>query len=98
VEVFSQDVEKPYTIIGELKMTFTAELSNEKALNRMKEGAQEVGADALIGFEREVLEPGISRAFDEPTKRKARHQPLEVSRFETGVEKVLLRGLAVRYR
>jgi len=98
VEVFSQDVEKPYTIIGELKMTFSPELSDEEMVNRMKEISQGIGADAIIGFKREVVEIAIPGVFPEPIKRKARHQPLDISSPEAKEERVLLRGLAIRYR
>jgi hypothetical protein len=98
VEVFSEDVEKPYTIIGELKMVFSPELGDEEMVNRMKEVARGVGADAIVGFEREVVEVAIPEAFPEPIKRKARHQPLDISSPEANEEKILLRGLVIRYR
>jgi ABC-type thiamine transport system substrate-binding protein len=100
VEVFSHDVDKPYTIIGELKMTFSPELSHEEMVNRMKGVSREIGADAIIGLEREEVEVEIPRVFEEeePIKTKARHQPLDVPRPEAREEKILLRGLAVRYR
>jgi hypothetical protein len=97
-EVFTEDVGKPYTVIGELKVTFPPELDDEEMVNRMKEVAQEIGADAIIGLERKVVEIAIPRVFPEPIRRKARHQPLDISRPEAAEEKVLLRGLAVRYR
>lgn len=97
-EVFTKDVGKPYTVIGELKVTFPPELDDEEMVNRMKEVAQEIGADAIIGLEREVVEIAIPRVFPEPIRRKARHQPLDISHPEAAEEKVLLRGLAVRYR
>jgi len=98
VEVFSHDVDKPYTIIGELKMTFSPELSHEKMVNRMKGVLREIGADAIIGLEKEEVEVEIPGVFEEPIKTKARHEPLDVSRPEAREEKILLRGLAVRYR
>ena len=98
VEVFSKDVEKPYTIIGELKMAFPPELGDEEMVNRMKGVAQGVGADAIVGFEREVVEEGIPGVSPEPIKRKARHQPLDISSPEAKEEKILLRGLVIRYR
>jgi len=91
-------VEKPYTIIGELKMAFSPELSDEEMVNRMKEISQGIGADAIIGFKREVVEIAIPGVFPEPIKRKARHQPLDISSPEAKEERVLLRGLAIRYR
>ena len=97
-EVFTKDVGKPYTVIGELKVTFSPELDDEAMVSRMKEVAREIGADAIIGLEREVVEIAIPRVFPEPIKRKARHQPLDISRPEAAEEKVLLRGLAVRYQ
>jgi uncharacterized protein YbjQ (UPF0145 family) len=98
VEVFSQDVEKPYIIIGELKMTFSPELSNEEMVNRMKEVSRGIGADAIIGLKTEVVEIAVPGVFPEPIKRKARHQPLDISSPEAKEEKILLRGLAIRYR
>lgn len=97
-EVFTKDVGKPYTVIGELKVTFSPELNNEEMMNRMKEVARGIGADAIIGLEREVVEIAIPRVFPEPIRRKARHQPLDISSPEAEEEKVLLRGLAIRYR
>ncbi len=97
-EVFTKDVEKPYTVIGELKVTFSPELNNEEMMNRMKKVARGIGADAIIGLEREVVEIAIPRVFPEPIRRKARHQPLDISSPEAEEEKVLLRGLAIRYR
>lgn len=97
-EVFTKDIGRPYTILGELKVTFSPELDDEAMVNRMKEVAREIGADAIIGLEREVVEIAIPRVFPEPIRRKARHQPLDISRPEAEEEKVLLRGLAVRYR
>jgi len=97
-EVFTKDVGKPYIVIGELKVTFPPELDDEEMVNRIKEVAREIGADAIIGLEREVVEIAIPRVFPEPIRRKARHQPLDISRPEAAEEKVLLRGLAVRYR
>ena len=98
VEVFSRDVKKPYTTIGELKMTFPPGLSNEEMVNRMKEVSQGIGADAIIGLEREVVEIATPGVFQEPIRRKARHQPLAISSPEAKGEKILLRGLAIRYR
>ena len=98
VEVFPQDVEKPYTIIGELKMTFSPELRDEEILNRMKEVSKGIGADAIIGFKREVVEIAIPEVFSEPMRRKARHQPLDIPSPEAKEEKILLRGLVIRYR
>ena len=98
VEVFSEDLEKPYTIIGELKMAFSPELGDEEMMNRMQGVAKGVGADAIIGFEREVVEIAIPGVFPEPIKRKARHQPLDISSPEAKEERILLRGLAIRYR
>lgn len=98
VEVFSHDVDKPYTIIGELQMTFSPELSHEEMVKRMKGVSPGIGADAIIGLEREEVEVEIPGVFAEPIKTKARHQPLDVSRPEAREEKILLRGLAVRYR
>ena len=98
VEVFSQDVEKPYTIIGELKMSFSPGLSNEEMVNRMKEVSQGIGADAIIGLAREVVEIATPGVFPEPIRRRARHQPLDISSPEAKEEKILLRGLAIRYR
>jgi uncharacterized protein YbjQ (UPF0145 family) len=98
VEVFSNDVEKPYTIIGELKVILSPELEDEEMVNRMKEVARGIGAEAIIGLEREVVEIAIPPVLTEPTKRKARHQPLGISSPEAKEEKVLLRGLAIRYR
>ena len=98
VEIFSQDVEKPYTIIGELKMTFSPKLRDEEMLNRMKEVSKEIGADAIIGFKREVVEIAIPEVFSEPMRRKARQQPLDIPSPEIKEEKILLRGLAIRYR
>jgi uncharacterized protein YbjQ (UPF0145 family) len=97
-EIFAKDVERPYTIIGELKVTFSPELDNEEMVNRMKQVAREIGADAIIGLEREVIEIAIPRVFPEPIRMKARHQPLDISSPEAEEEKVLLRGLAIRYR
>ncbi|UCD70529.1 MAG: hypothetical protein JSW70_05845 [Syntrophobacterales bacterium] len=91
-------MDKPYTIIGELKITFSPELSNEEMVNRMKEVSQGLGADAIIGFKKEAVEMLVPGVFSEPIKRKARHQPLDISSPETEEEKVLLRGLAIRYR
>jgi hypothetical protein len=91
-------VEKPYTIIGELKMVFSPELGDEEMTNRMKEVAQGVGGDAIVGFEREVVEVAIPGVFPESIERKARHQPLEISSPEAKEEKILLRGLVIRYR
>jgi hypothetical protein len=98
VEVFSNDGDKPYTIIGELKMTFSPELSHEEMVNRMKGVSRGIGANAIIGLEREEVQVEIPGVFDEPIRTKARHQPLDVSRPEAREEKILLRGLAVRYR
>lgn len=98
VEVFSEDLEKPYTIIGELKMVFSPELGDEEMMDRMQGVAKGVGADAIIGFEREVVEIAIPGVFPEPIKRKARHQPLDISSPEAKEERILLRGLAIRYR
>lgn len=98
VEVFSHDVDKPYTIIGELKMTFSPELSHEEMVNGIKGVSRGIGADAIIGLEREEVEVEIPGVFSKPIKTKARHQPLDVSRPEAREEKILLRGLAVRYR
>jgi uncharacterized protein YbjQ (UPF0145 family) len=98
VEVFSNDVERPYTIIGELKVILSPELEDEEMVNRMKEVARGIGAEAIIGLEREVVEIAIPPVLTEPTKRKARHQPLGISSPEAKEEKVLLRGLAIRYR
>ena len=98
VEVFSEDVEKPYTIIGELKMVFSPELGDEEMTNRMKGVAQGVGGDAIVGFEREIVEVAIPGVFPESIKRKARHQPLDISSPEAKEEKILLRGLVIRYR
>jgi hypothetical protein len=98
VEVFPHDVDKPYTIIGELKMTFSLELSDEEMVNRMKGVSRGIGANAIIGLEREEVQVEIPGVFDEPIRTKARHQPLDVSRPEAREEKILLRGLAVRYR
>jgi len=98
VEVFSKDVEKPYIIIGELGVTFPLELNNEEMVSRMKEVAQGIGADAIIGLEKEVVEIAIPRVFPEPNRRKARHQPLDISSPEAKEERVLLRGLVIRYR
>ena len=97
-EVFTEDVEKPYTVIGELKATFSLDLSNEEMLSRIKEVARGIGADAIIGLEREVVEIEIPRVFPEPIRRKARHQPLDIASPEAEEEKILLRGLAIRYR
>lgn len=97
-EVFTEDVERPYTIIGELEVTLSPELEDEEMLNRMKEAARGIGADAVIGLEREVVEITIPRLNAEPIRRKARHQPLDISSPEAKEEKVLLRGLAIRYR
>ena len=98
VEVFTNDVERPYIIIGELAATLSPELEDEEMLNRMKEVARGIGADAVIGLEREVVEIAIPQAIAEPIRRKARHQPLDISSPEAKEEKVLLRGLAIRYR
>ena len=97
-EVFTKDVGEPYTVIGELKVTFPPELDDEEMVNRMKEVAREIGADAIIGLEREVVEIAIPRVFPEPIRRKARHQPLDIASPEAEEEKILLRGLAIRYR
>jgi len=97
-EVFTKDVEKPYTVIGELKVTFSPELEDEEMMNRMKEVARGIGADAVIGLKREVVEIAIPRVFPEPIRSKARHQALDVPSPEAKEEKVLLRGLAIRYR
>ena len=98
VEIFSQDVERPYTIIGELKMTFSPKLRDEEMLNRMKEVSKGIGADAIIGFKKEVVEFAIPEVFSEPMRRKARHQPLDIPSPEIKEEKILLRGLAIRFR
>ncbi len=98
VEVFSQDAGRAYTIIGELKMTFSPELSDEEMVNRMKEVSRGIGADAIVGFKKEAVEIPISGVFPGPIKRKARHQPLEISRPEAKEEGILLRGLIVRYQ
>lgn len=98
VEVFSKDVEKPYIIIGELKVTLSPELEDEEMVNRMKEVARGIGADAVIGLEREIVEIAIPPVFVGPTRRKARHQPLDITSPGAKEEKVLLRGLAIRYR
>jgi len=98
VEIFPDDVEKGYIIIGELKMTFPSELSHGESVNQMKQVASEIGADAIIGLEKEIIEAPIPPVFDEPGKRKARHQPLDISTPEAREEKILLRGLAIRYR
>lgn len=98
VEVFSKDVERPYIIIGELKMTFYPGLRDEEMVNQMKEVSKGIGADAIIGFKREVVEIAIPEIFSEPIRKKARHQPLEIPSPEATEEKILLRGLAIRYR
>ena len=63
MEIFFQDIENPYTIIGELKMAFSPELSNEEMVNRMKEVSKGIGVDAIIGIKREVIEIAIPRVF-----------------------------------
>ncbi len=98
VEVFPQDADRAYTIIGELKMTFSAELSDEEMVNQMKEVSRGIGADAIIGFKKEEVEIPIPGVFHGPLKRKARHQPLEISSPEATEEGILLRGLIVRYQ
>jgi hypothetical protein len=98
VEVFVQDVDRPYTIIGELKMTFPQELSDEGMLNRMKEVSRDIGADAIIGLKREVVEIPITGVFAESVRKKARHERLEISRPQAKEERVLLRGLVIRYQ
>ena len=97
-EIFPEDVEKRYIIIGELKMTFASGLSHEESVNRMKEVAREVGADAIIGLEKEIIEAVIPQGFHEPNRRRTRHQPLDISSPEAREEKIVLRGLAIRYR
>ncbi len=98
VEIFLQDVEKHCTIIGELKMTFSPELSNEEMMNWMKELSKGIGPDGIIGLEREAVEIMPPRFFPETFRRKARHQSLEISSPEAKQEKILLRGLAIRFR
>jgi len=98
VEVFSQDADRAYTIIGELKMTFPAELSDEEMVNQMKEVSRGIGADAIVGLKREAVEIPISGVFPGPLKKKARHEPLEISSPEAKDEGILLRGLIVRYQ
>jgi hypothetical protein len=98
VEVFAKDAERPYVIIGELKVTLSPELEDEEMADRMKEVARRIGADAVVGLEREVVEIAVPPVFTDPTRRKARHQPLGISRPEAKEERVLLRGLAIRYR
>jgi uncharacterized protein YbjQ (UPF0145 family) len=98
VEVFFKDVEKPYIIIGELKVTLPTELEDEEMVSRMKEVARGIGADAVIGLEREIVEIAIPPVFSDSTRRKARHQPLDISSPGAKEEKILLRGLAIRYR
>ena len=98
VEVFPQDVDTPYTIIGELKMTFPQELTDEEMVNRMKEVSRGIGADAIIGFKREVVEIAITGVFAESVRKKARHEPFEISSPEAKEERILLRGLVIRYQ
>lgn len=98
VEVFPEDVERRYIIIGELKMTFASGLSYEESLNRMKDVAREVGANAIIGVEKEIIEAVIPEVPEEPLRRKTRYQPMEISGPEAREERVILRGLAIRYR
>jgi hypothetical protein len=98
VEVFPQDVDRPYTIIGELKMTFPQELTDEEMVNRMKEVSRGIGADAIIGFKREVVEIAITGVFAESVRKKARHEPFEISSPEAKEERILLRGLVIRYQ
>ncbi len=98
MELFSEDVDRAYTIIGELKMAFSLELSEEEMVNQMKEVSRGIGADAIIGFKEEAVAIPIPRVFPEPVKRKARHQPLEISSPEVTEERILLRGLVVRYQ
>ncbi len=98
VEVFPQDVERPYTIIGELKMTFPRQLTDEEMVDRMKEVSKGIGADAIIGFKREVVEVAIPGVFAESVRRKARHEPFEISSPEAKEERILLRGLVIRYQ
>lgn len=98
VEVFPQDADRAYTIIGELKMTFSAVLSDEEMVSQMKEVSRGIGADAIIGFKKEAVEIPIPGVFDGQLKRKARHQPLEIPSPEAKEEGILLRGLLVRYR
>ena len=98
VELFSEDADRAYTIIGELKMTFSLELSDEEMVNQMKEVSRGIGADAIIGFKKEAVEIPIPGVFPEPVERKARHQPLEISSPEATEERIRLRGLVVRYQ
>ena len=98
VEVFVQDVDRPYTIIGELKMTFPQGLSDEEILNRMEEVSRGIGADAIIGFKRELVEIPITGVFAESVRRKARHERLEIPSPQAKEERVLLRGLVIRYQ
>ncbi len=97
-EVFTEDLERPYITIGELKVIVSPELEDEEMLNRLREVARGIGADAVIGLKREAVEIAIPRVIAEPSRRKARHQPLDISTPEAKEEKVLLRGLAVRYQ
>ncbi len=78
-------------------MTFSLELSNEEMVNRMKEVSKGIGTDAIIGMKREVIEIAIPRVFSEHIRRKARHQPLEISSPEAEEEKILPGGLAIRF-
>jgi hypothetical protein len=98
VEIFSQDVERGYTIIGELEMTFSPGLADEEMVNRVKEVSRGIGADAIIGFKKEEIEIAIPDIFPEPIKKKARHQPLEISSLEAKEGRILVKGLAIRYR
>jgi len=91
-------VDTPYTIIGELKMTFPQELTDEEMVNRMKEVSRGIGADAIIGFKREVVEIAITGVFAESVRKKARHEPFEISSPEAKEERILLRGLVIRYQ
>ena len=79
-------------------MTFSTELSDEEMVNQMKDVSRGIGADAIIGFKKEAVEIPIPGVFPGPIRRKARHQPLEISSPEAKEEGILLRGLIVRYQ
>jgi len=70
VEVFSQDVEKTYTIIGELKMTFSPELRDEEMVNRMKEVSKGIGADASLALRGKSSKSRYRRFFRNPLEGK----------------------------